>query len=303
MRPRGLSAFPLTPVTDEGVDEAAFAGIVDRLVAAGVDSIGALGSTGSYAYLDRDQRARVVEIAVAHSGEVPVVVGVGATGTRQVLAHVEDAVERGADALLLPPVTYQPLTDDEVYGLYADVTAACDVPVVVYDNPGTTHVTFSDELHARITALPGITSIKIPPVDPDPATARERVARLRAMIPDHVGLGISGDAVGAVGLLAGCDTWYSVLAGTLPDPCRAIVDAARAGDIARALAISESFSPLWDLFDAHGSYRVVSALAEELGLVGGDNLPRPVLGLDERSRDRVRESVRALRAADLVDGR
>ena len=25
MRPRGLSAFPLTPVTDEGVDEAAFA--------------------------------------------------------------------------------------------------------------------------------------------------------------------------------------------------------------------------------------------------------------------------------------
>lgn len=42
----GLSAFPLTPTDESGVDEKAFAGLVARLAEAGVDSIGALGSTG-----------------------------------------------------------------------------------------------------------------------------------------------------------------------------------------------------------------------------------------------------------------
>lgn len=54
----GLSAFPLTPLTREGVDEVAHAGLTARLVDASVDSITALGSTGSYVYLDRASRAR-----------------------------------------------------------------------------------------------------------------------------------------------------------------------------------------------------------------------------------------------------
>lgn len=60
----GLSAFPLTPIGREGVDAAAFAALVDRLVAAGVDSIGALGSTGSYLYLSREKRARGAALAI-----------------------------------------------------------------------------------------------------------------------------------------------------------------------------------------------------------------------------------------------
>ena len=51
IRLAGLSAFPLTPLRGDVVDERAFAGLVERLTAAGVDSITALGSTGSYAYL------------------------------------------------------------------------------------------------------------------------------------------------------------------------------------------------------------------------------------------------------------
>ena len=57
----GLSAFPLTPADAEGVvDTAALGILLDRLGGAGVDSIGLLGSTGTYAYLDRPQRQRAV---------------------------------------------------------------------------------------------------------------------------------------------------------------------------------------------------------------------------------------------------
>src|SRR5690606_18819193 len=131
---------------------------------ADVDSICVLGSTGNYAYLERSERRRVTELAVASAGEVPLMVGISSLRTAGVLALAEDAQRAGAGAVLLAPMSYQPLTADEVFGLYRDVTRVLSVPLVVYDNPGTTRFAFSDELHAEIAQLPNVRSIKIPPV-------------------------------------------------------------------------------------------------------------------------------------------
>ncbi|MFD4252119.1 dihydrodipicolinate synthase family protein [Amycolatopsis thermoflava] len=278
----GLSAFPLTPVTGSGIDTTAYARLVSRLAAAGVDSIGALGSTGSYPYLTRAQRAEAAKIAVDAAAGTPVLVGIGATATSEVLALAEDAQNAGAAAVLLAPVSYQPLTDDEVFGLYEDVTRELSVPLCVYDNPRTTHFQFSDELHGRIAALPNVGSIKIPGV---PADAKARVDALRARIPDTVTIGISGDAVAAEGLAAGCDVWYSVLGGLFPDAARAVM---------RDAAESERLRPLWDLFARHGSIRVVAAAATHLGLTGERVLPRPLRELDGAARREVIDTLRQL---------
>jgi 4-hydroxy-tetrahydrodipicolinate synthase len=294
----GLSAFPLTPINDDAdgtIDETAFSNLIARLAAARVDSITVLGSTGSYAYLTGEERRRVTELAIDAAGDVPVLVGVGATRTREVLRLAEHAQDAGAAGLLVAPVSYQPLSDDEVYGLFADVNAAASVPVVVYDNPGATNFTFGDDLHARIAELPRIGSIKIPPVDDGPDAMQERIDTLRSHVRAGVTIGISGDYVAGEALNAGCDAWYSVLAGTLPEACQGIVDAANASQPARVTELSHQLNPLWDLFRKHGSYRVTSALAEELGLVAHPNLPRPVLGLDDTGRDQVRAALTALR--------
>lgn len=155
----GLSAFPLTPLHDDRLDEPAFAGLIERLADAGVDSIGALGSTGSYAYLDRDERARAISLAVQHAGPVPVIAGIGALRQSHVLAHAEDAQRAGAAGLLLAPVSYQPLLPDEVYHLYEKVTAEIAVPLVVYDNPRTTGFAFTDDLYAAVAKLPNVVSV------------------------------------------------------------------------------------------------------------------------------------------------
>jgi 4-hydroxy-tetrahydrodipicolinate synthase len=290
----GLSAFPLTPVDEEDIDEPAFSELVARLDRAGVDSIGALGSTGSYAYLTRAQRRRLAEVAVRAAGRTPVLIGIGGLRTSDVLCHAEDAQAAGASAVLLAPVSYQPLTEEEVHDLYADVTAALSVPLVVYDNPGTTRFTFSDELHGRIAALPRVASIKIPATPGDPAQARDRVARLRSRIPAHVTIGVSGDPAAAGGLLAGCDTWYSVLGGLWPQVCLALTRAAQRGDRDTASSISDELGPLWELFGEYGSLRVVSAIAEQMGLVGSPNLPRPLQPLPAAARHRVDQVVERL---------
>lgn len=294
----GLSAFPLTPLAEDRVDRGAFGQLVRRLVDAGVDSIGALGSTGSYAYLTREERAQVAGDAVAAAGDVPVIVGIGALRTSHVQALAVDAQQAGAAAVMLAPVTYQALTDDEVYNLYREVTTNLDVPLIVYDNPATTHVTFTTELYGRIAELPHVAAIKIPPLPAQPADASARLAQIRTVVPDDVRIGISGDAAAATALAVGCDLWFSAIAGTLPtSPLRITRGALTRSDASAgvplagcreealqsaqdsALAESARLRPLWDLMAAHGSLRVAAAAAGHLGLVGLDCLPHPVLGL------------------------
>lgn len=291
----GLSAFPLTPLAHDRVDEATFARMVSRLATAGVDSITALGSTGSYAYLTADERDRVARLAVENAGGIPVFVGIGALRTSQVLAHADSAAQAGASGLLLAPMTYQALTDDDVFELFRAVTEHTGLPVIVYDNPGTTHVTFSIELYGRIAALPGVASIKIPAVPTDPGQARARVDAVRRVVPDHVTIGISGDASAATGLLAGCDAWYSAVGGTLPHLALTIARAALGGNPAAAMTESQRLAPLWALFaEFGGSLRVVAAIAEQLGLAPHRCLPLPIQGLTDTQRARVAEAVRTL---------
>ena len=286
----GLCAFPLTPIVDERIDLKALASLVSRAAEAAVDSLGVLGSTGNYAYLSRDERRAVLEAAVGAADGVPVIAGVGAVRTRDVLAHVEDAQTAGASALLLAPVSYQKLSEAEVLGLYKDVSGASSVPIVVYDNPVTTGFTFSDGLYSRLADIPAIASIKIPP--PLSGQASTRLGELRSLLPERISVGVSGDWAAAESLLAGCDAWYSVIAGVLPGKAKAIADHARAGRLDLASEASKSLEPVWALFRMHGSLRVTAAIAEELGLVSPASLPLPLHGLDADGRLEVADAIR-----------
>lgn len=291
----GLCAFPLTPVTPADFDERGFIRILERITSAGVDSIGVLGSTGSYAYLTRQQRSHIAGIAKSHAGDIPVMVCVGAISADEVLRLADDAQAAGADALLLPPVSYQPLTDDEVFGLFELLAQHTSIPVCVYDNPGTTRFEFSDELHGRIAALHGIKSVKIPAVPLSPDEARVRVQRLKAKLPAGVTVGISGDASAAIGLNAGCQVWYSVCGGLFPRVAKEITDAAARGERERVVQLGERLSPLWALFRRYGgSIRVMAAAAGVLGLTNADCLPRPLRPLSDLEIAEVAAVIRQL---------
>ncbi|QPI63103.1 dihydrodipicolinate synthase family protein [Vreelandella venusta] len=295
----GLSAFPLTPMNEQGIHEHEFTRLVERLVEAKVDSIGVLGSTGSYAYLSAEERARVAKLCVEHAAGVPVVAGIGSLRTRDVLANAESAQQAGASGVLLAPVSYQKLTEDEVFGLFETVCRSLSVPLCVYDNPGTTHFEFSDELHGRIAQLPQVRSIKIPPVQNDMAAAQQRVARLRGLIPSDVTIGISGDPAAATGMLAGCDAWYSVIGGLYPETALALTRAAQAGDAKDANALSAALEPLWALYrDFGGSLRVVATIAELTGTVSQPCLPQPLQTLQGDARKRVAAAIDAMQLSE-----
>ncbi|GGD91656.1 dihydrodipicolinate synthase family protein [Aureimonas endophytica] len=287
----GMSAFPLTPADAAGrVDAQTLSLLLERLCEAQVDSIGLLGSTGTYAYLTREERRRAVAAAVeCVGGRVPLIVGVGALRTDDAVDLARDAETSGADALLMAPVSYTPLTQNEAFEHYRAVASASALPFCVYNNPGTTHFTFGIELLERLSHLPTIRAVKMPlPAGGDIAG---ELAALRERT--DLAIGYSGDWGMVEAMLAGADAFYSVLGGLLPYPMLAIARTASAGEAQEARRLDDLLQPLWNTFKAYGSLRVMYVLLEALGL-GQAQPPRPLLPLDARARSEILAAVDSL---------
>ncbi|MBR0895321.1 dihydrodipicolinate synthase family protein [Bradyrhizobium tropiciagri] len=290
---KGLSAFPITPSNRDGrVDVGALRALLEPLLAAKVDSVGLLGSTGSYPYFSREERRRAVEAATAlASGRMPILVGIGALRTDDAVRLAQDAREAGATAGLLAAVSYTPLTDDEVFEHFQTVARESGLPICIYDNPGTTHFRFTPALIGRLSRVEGIVAVKSPALDA--STIADHLKELRAAVPDGVALGYSADWNCTESLLAGGDTWYSVVAGVLPRICVEIVRAATSGDAARARQLDARLLPIWDLFKAYSGLRVVYAIANLRGICAAEP-PRPILPLPADAQRRVKETLAAM---------
>ena len=289
----GLSAFPITPADENGqIDANALAALLERLAKAKVHSVGLLGSTGGYAYLTRSERRRAIAIAVeALNRRVPVIASVGAIRTDEAQNLARDARDEGADGLLLAPVSYTPLTQEEAYQHYLAVASATDLPLCIYNNPSTTHFNFSPELLARLAQVPTIAAVKMPlPADRDFAS---EIARIRSTAPSGFAVGYSGDWGCGEALLAGADIWFSVIGGLLPEPSMKITKEALAGDAQEVARLNSIFEPLWDLFQEFGSLRVVYAAMNILGLSQAQP-HRPLLPLSSAELGRVQAALEAL---------
>ncbi|MCK7453567.1 dihydrodipicolinate synthase family protein [Enterobacter chengduensis] len=267
----GLSAFPLTPLKDGTFDEQSFINLLRPVVDAGVDSLGILGSTGSYAYLTVEERGRIARCSVAHADDIPVIVSIGALRLDDILRLADNAQSAGVSGVLMAPVSYQRLTEEEVFNLYEAVSRQLSVPLCIYDNPATTGFAFSDELLFTVAALPNVGSIKLGRVPED-------LSQVRARLPDTVTLGIAGDWRAASALQAGFEVWYSVLGGLFPQTALAI---ARSKETAQ----SERLEPLWELFRRYGSLRVIAAAAEMMGKVAAPALPFPLQAVQGEPRE------------------
>ena len=287
----GLSAFPITPATPDGrVIEADLRAILQRIADGRADTVGLLGSTGTYMFLDRDERRRAVAIAAETLTSTPIIAGVGALRTDEARALARDAAAEGAAGLLLAPVSYTPLTEEEVFRHFAAVAEATDTPIFIYNNPSTTNFTFRPALVARLAdAIPSIAASKLPlpkgAIAADLKLYREAAPRLT--------IGYSGDWGCKDGLLAGADAWFSVAGGMFTQRAAALTAAARRGDRAEADRLDAEFGPLWEVFKLTGGMRAIYAAANALGLTLAQP-PLPVLPLEGELRARLEAVIAGL---------
>lgn len=287
----GVIAYPITPFTSDGqVNIGELRRLIAALAVSGVDSITVLGSSGSFAYLDARESAGVVRAAVDEAAAVnpalPVYAGISAVGTREVLDAAAEAQGAGARGLVLSAVSYVPLNSDEVATLVHTVASANELPICLYNNPGTTQFDFPIELVAELAALPNVAALK------DPGSGREefeaRGRALRNAVGGGFAHGMSGDAA-IVDHAIAADAWHSGAAALLPEHYvrlrRALVD----GDDAQFIACRQVLSTIIHTMAGQRGLSNLHSLARACGWDAGD--PRrpllPVSGSQQRELARL----------------
>src|SRR5487761_2588077 len=129
----GVFPYLVSPVGEDGkVREAVLARLTDDLIRAGVHGLTPLGSTGEFAYLDREQRRRIVEVVVeAAGGRVPVVPGVAATTIADAVSQAKTYTALGADGFLAILEAYFPVSEDGIVACFSAIAQATALPVVL----------------------------------------------------------------------------------------------------------------------------------------------------------------------------
>ena len=222
---RGSITALITPFREGALDEQAFVALVERQIAGGTHGLVPVGTTGESVTLSLEEHQRVVELCVRTArGRVPVIAGAGANDTRKAVELVRFAKTVGADAALVVTPYYNKPSQEGLYRHFAAINEAVQLPVVLYDVPSRTGVTFAVETVARLAELPNVIGIK------DATGDLAKASQLRAAVGEEF-VWLSGDDPTALGYYAhgggGC---ISVTSNVAPEGCAAFHEACLKGD-------------------------------------------------------------------------
>ena len=152
----------LTPMTpDENIDFVKLEALVEYLIGAGIHGLIPLGSTGEFYALRPTERIDVLRAVIhAAAGRVPVVAGVNAGATREVVYYSQTAEKYGAAGVLVAPPYYSLPRPDELLEHFRLVDRAIGIPIMLYNFPARTGVDMKPELIERLAELKNVGSIK-----------------------------------------------------------------------------------------------------------------------------------------------
>jgi 4-hydroxy-tetrahydrodipicolinate synthase len=262
---RGVITALVTPFSGGGLDERAFAGLIERQIAGGVHGLVPVGTTGETSTLSHEEHKRVVSLCVeVTAGRVPVIAGAGSNATEEAIDFARHAQAAGADAALVVTPYYNRPSQEGLYRHYAAIHDAVDLPLIVYNVPSRTSVDISNDTLARLAGLPRVVGVKDATGDMVRASLQRRLCG-----PGWVML--SGDDPSALGYMAhgghGC---ISVTANVAPAACAAFLEACLGGDWAGALDLQDRLVRLHKALFLDASPAPTKFALNRLGLCSED---------------------------------
>jgi len=277
----GLMPALVTPFDEDGeIDLQATEAVVERHIEAGVDGISALGSTGEFSHLTGSERRRFAEALVGIvDGRVPLVVGVGTTGTREAVDLARHAESVGADGVLSVSPFYWKVGEEALFRHFVTVAESVEIRTLVYNFPMLTGIDLSPALVGRLASeCPSIVGIK--------DTVKEYMHTVNVLQeakesrPDFTVLvGFEDQILPA--LLAGADGAICGLSNIAPELFVGLVRAFEGGDLAKATELHRRVLPLMAIYTLSDPGLGAAKLAmKKLGVplsptVRGPALPAP----------------------------
>ncbi|WP_079132071.1 dihydrodipicolinate synthase family protein [Streptomyces nanshensis] len=282
---------PLTP--DRTLDVPSLERLIARLIAAGVDGLFVLGSTGEAPFCTDALRVQVVREAVrAAAGRVPVLAGVIDTQTGRVLRQIEAAQKAGADAVVATAPFYAVAHAPQIRRHFEILGARADVPVYAYDIPLCVHTKLDAEMLVELGAAGALAGVKDSSGDD---VAFRRLALRNRAEGGPLTLFTGHEVVVDGAYLAGADGVVPGLANVDPEGYVRMHAAFRAGDwtavrreqdrLAALMEITRVASSVTGWGAGVGAFK--SALVAQ-GVLDCDQLPEPFEALDAGDAEAVR---------------
>ncbi|WP_341727919.1 dihydrodipicolinate synthase family protein [Brooklawnia sp.] len=290
----GLMAAVPTPFTADGsaVDEAAVGTQVERWVAAGLHGIVPTGTTGEFTNLTTDEYRQIVKAYVdAAAGRLKVIIGVGSVSTPGALEQAKFAEEAGADAIMVVPPFYDPLSFDELKAFLADVAAAVDLQIVYYNVPGATGLRLETSQLAELGSIDGVDYLK--------DTSGDMVGQVELLTvhADKITAFNGWDTLTFCSMASGAKGAVWGVASIVPEKAVELWNTiAVAKDLDKA---RELWGPLWKLCDFLEAGNYVAGIKAALEIIGQPvGQPRkPILPVDDARRAELTEILKELGAA------
>ena len=159
---KGSGVAIVTPMRDNGeVDYEGFAKLLEFQIAEGTDAIIVCGTTGESSTLTLEEHAEVIRYCVKTvAGRIPVVAGTGSNCTETAIHLSKEAQESGADGLLLVSPYYNKATQNGLYAHFKAVADSVKLPIILYNVPSRTGVSFTAETYKALSENPKINGVK-----------------------------------------------------------------------------------------------------------------------------------------------
>ena len=278
---KGVFTVVCTAFDEKGeVDEAALRRHIRwQLDECKVHGIIPCGSTGEFAFLTPAERQKVVGITIDEvKKQVPVIAGAAACATREVIEAGNCYKDMGVDGIMVVPSYYGHLGQGELYTHYSEIAKNVDLPLVVYNNPGTSG---SDILPATVARLANefenVVAIK------ESTGAMQRVVDIQLLAGDNIEVVCGCDTLALEMFRMGVEGWIAAPANVFAKQCVKLYELAVVEkDQAAAWEFYKKARPIYDLFENSGQYVALAKAGLEMM---GRGIGKPRLPLSEPSEE------------------
>jgi 4-hydroxy-tetrahydrodipicolinate synthase len=263
----GIVSYPITPfnLTDGKINFSILKQSIEQLISSDSDAIAPLGSTGESAYLSYQEWQEVAAFTVKIvASRIPVIVGISELTTEQAISKAQYAQEIGADAIMVIPVSYWKLSDQEIFAYYQDISNAVSLPIMVYNNPATSGVDMLPQLLVDMyQQIDNITMVKESTGD------IQRIQDIHRLSAGKLPIFNGSNPLALTALCAGASGWCTAAPNLLDDLPKRLYNSIKQGDLTKAQALFYQQLPMLRFIVSSNIPRAIKAGLKLKGIDAG----------------------------------
>ena len=149
---KGIFTALLTPFKDDySINEASLKKLVEFNLEKGINGFYVGGSTGEGLIMTTEERKEVFRIVKEAAGDkVPLIAHCGSISTDEAISMAKPAEDLGYDAVSAVAPLYYGFSFPAIRKYYDDIVSSVNIPMVVYNFPGGSGVTFTADYAAEM---------------------------------------------------------------------------------------------------------------------------------------------------------